>query len=36
MSLEVSERQAYVRMLAEHIEADNKAAEELEAILRRR
>jgi hypothetical protein len=36
MSLDVSERQEYVRMLAERIEADNKAAEELGEILKRR
>ena len=36
MSLDVPERQEYVRMLAERIEAENKAADELGEILKRR
>jgi hypothetical protein len=36
MSLEVPERQAFVRMLAERIEAENKATEELSELFRRR
>ncbi len=36
MSLDVPERQEFVRMLAERIEADNKAAEELSELLKRR
>jgi hypothetical protein len=36
MSLDVLERQEYVRMLAERIEAENTAAEELGRILERR
>jgi hypothetical protein len=36
MSLDISERQDFVRMLAERIEAENKAAEELGELLRRR
>ena len=36
MSLEVPERQQFVRMLAERIEAENKASEELTELLKRR
>jgi hypothetical protein len=36
MGLEVSERQLYVRMLAEKIEAENDAAERLHERLRQR
>ncbi len=36
MSLEVAERQGYVRMLAERIAAENEAAEELGEMLKRR
>ena len=36
MGLDVPERQDYVRMLAERIEAKNKAAEELGEMLKRR
>ena len=36
MGLDVPERQEYVRMLAERIEAENKAAEELGDLLKRR
>lgn len=36
MSLDVPERQEFVRMLAERIEAENRAAEELGELLRRR
>jgi hypothetical protein len=36
MSLEVPERQEYVRMLAERIEADNQASEQLAELLKRR
>jgi hypothetical protein len=36
MSLELQERQEYVQMLAEHIEAENKATEELGQFLKRR
>jgi len=36
MTLDMLERQEYVRMLAERIEADNRAAEELAETLRRR
>jgi hypothetical protein len=36
MGLSVAERQAYVRMLAERIEAENEAAKELSELLKRR
>jgi len=36
MSLDVEERQHYVRMLAERIEAENKTTEELGELLKRR
>lgn len=36
MALEVSERQAFVGLLAKRIEADNKALEELRERLGRR
>jgi hypothetical protein len=36
MSLEVPERREYVRMLAERIEAENKAAEEIGELFKRR
>jgi hypothetical protein len=36
MNLDVSERQQYVRMLAERVEADNQAAEQLTESLKRR
>jgi hypothetical protein len=36
MSLNISERQDYVRMLADRIEAENHAAEELNELLKRR
>jgi hypothetical protein len=36
MSLEVPERQTYVRMLATRIEAENRASEELTELLKRR
>jgi hypothetical protein len=36
LSLDLSERRDYVRMLAERIEADNRAAEDLAEQLRRR
>jgi hypothetical protein len=36
MGLDVSERQEYVRMLAERIEAENHAAEQLGEFLGRR
>lgn len=36
MNLDIHERQAFVRMLAARIAADNQAAEELSEALRRR
>ena len=36
MSLDISERLEFVRMLAERIEAENKAADELSDLIARR
>ena len=36
MALEIGERHAYVRLLAEHIEAENRARQALSEQLRRR
>jgi hypothetical protein len=36
MGLDTLERHDYVRMLAERIEAENKAAEEVHELLKRR
>jgi hypothetical protein len=36
MALDVGERQTYVRMLAQRVDAENQAVEELAGRLRRR